>query len=157
MKERASAPGARVNRGSLKLDVASVVLAACLILGAASTLIPSLVAAFLFLVFPTNVVSALSAITDMSLVAAVLLAFGALVHLPPRLGPFVAPLLLVVPFLIRETGALLAVPMAALQLCDRDTGLGVRLRRAATLLVLSVLVLSGVLCVAVFTDNSPSW
>jgi hypothetical protein len=265
-KERAESPGARVDRVSLKLEVAVVIVAACLVLGAASTLIdptriyvnsqgatnndqvnhigmgrtladtghlastlvypatlgdratktyvympgyywlaaalyrvfgysdfvamlPSMlgyvasavlllltgrrisgaatgrIAAFLYLVFPAGVIYALSAMTDTAFATACLLSFCVFVHLPARSRPFVAPLLLLVAFLVRETGALLALPMVVFVLWEEGTALRVRLTRAATLLALSIVLLAGVLrspvasgrpalqSVAVFTEN----
>lgn len=113
------------------------------------------VAAFLFLAFPANVLYALSAMTDMCLVAATLLAFYSFVRLPLRLHVLAAPLLLLAPVLVRETGALLVVPMVLLILLGEPSALAVRLRRSAALLALSMLV---VICVlhSDFASGRPS-
>jgi hypothetical protein len=67
------------------------------------------------------------------------LAFCGFIYLPQRWRPWIAPVLLVVPFVFRETGASLVVPMALMIL-------GGRLRRnlartiGFALLVLTILL-----------------
>ena len=65
-----------------------------------------------FVFFPVNLIYAFTAMAEMTLVAAVLVAFAVFVYLPPRLKLWVGPLLLVFPVLFRETGAAIAILMA---------------------------------------------
>ena len=69
-------------------------------------------AAVLFAFFPANLVYSFIAMADVTFVAAGVLAMTAFVHLPRRWLPLGPPLLLVLPFLFRETGAFLVLPMA---------------------------------------------
>ena len=76
----------------------------------------ALVAAGFFLVYPANIYFAQTAMAETSVVAAAAVAFCGFVHLPRRWMPWVGPLFVLLPFLYRETGAFLAVPMAVVLL-----------------------------------------
>jgi hypothetical protein len=80
-----------------------------------------LLAAFVFVVLPANLLLALTAMAELTLVAAVTAAFAGFVFLPSPWRPWAGPLLLVGPFLFRETAALLVIPMAALILLEAGT------------------------------------
>jgi 4-amino-4-deoxy-L-arabinose transferase-like glycosyltransferase len=71
-----------------------------------------LCAAGLFLIYPANLYYSSTAMSETSLVAAAALAFCIFVHLPRRWMIWAGPTLVVLPFLFRETGAFLALPMA---------------------------------------------
>ncbi len=68
----------------------------------------------LFLVFPLNLLYAVSAMAEMTLIAATILALCVFLYLPDRAKPYLGACLPVLPFLFRETGALVIVPMAFL-------------------------------------------
>jgi hypothetical protein len=100
-----------------------------------------LLAALFFVVFPANVVFALTAMAELPLIGACVVAFTGFLFVSPRWRPYAGALLLVIPFLFRETAALLVIPMAALALRDGGRwGYG----RAALLLIASVVVLASV-------------
>jgi hypothetical protein len=71
-----------------------------------------LVAAGLFMLFPPMAAFAFTAMPQLPFVAVCAVAFCAFVYLPARLQVYLVPALLVPPFLFRETGALLVIPMA---------------------------------------------
>jgi len=73
-----------------------------------------LLAAALFGLFPANVAYAFTAMAESTFTAACALALAALVAAPARLRPWLLPLLLVPPFLFKETGALYVIPLAVL-------------------------------------------
>lgn len=68
--------------------------------------------ALIFIFFPANMIYACTAMSEMTLIFASTLAFCIFVYLPDRLKPFISPFLLILPFIFRETGALLSIPMA---------------------------------------------
>jgi hypothetical protein len=96
------------------------------------------VAGLIFLFFPPNIVFAFTAMAELTFVAAGVLAFAVFLCVPSRLRFYVAPLLVSVPFLYRETGALLLVPMCALALGEPP---GKRVRFALATVLGSVALL----------------
>lgn len=76
------------------------------------------IAAFLFIVFSPVAAFAFTAMPQLPFLAVSLAAFGAFAYLPARLRPILLPCLLAVPFLYRETGALLVIPMAVVMLAE---------------------------------------
>lgn len=66
----------------------------------------------LFIFFPPNMIYSFTAMAEMPLVAAGLLAFAVFLLLPPRAKLAVGPLLVAIPLSFRETGALVTIPMA---------------------------------------------
>ena len=105
----------------------------------------SLMAAGFFMIYPANLYFSATAMTELALVAAAALAFCIFVYLPRRTAIFVGPFLCLMPFMFRETGAFISLPMAIVLLLDSQDG-GIPWRRnfwrAAMLLVLSVAVLT---------------
>jgi len=71
-------------------------------------------AAFLFAFYPAEITYAFTAMAELTFTLAAVAAFAAFVHLPRRWWPFAPPILLALPFLFRETGAFLILPMAVL-------------------------------------------
>jgi hypothetical protein len=71
-------------------------------------------AALFVILLPLNVGLAFTAMSGPTFMAMCVLSFWILVCLPPRLRPFTIPFLLLGPFLFREQGALLLVPMSVL-------------------------------------------
>lgn len=106
-----------------------------------------LVAAAFFLIYPANLYFSVTAMTEMPLMAAAALAFCIFVYLPRRATPWVGPILLLIPFLFRETGAFLAVPMGIVlllpQLPDAAGGKA-NLGRAALFMGLSIMLLGAI-------------
>lgn len=89
-------------------------------------------AGILFAAFPANVVFAVSAMSDLTFLASVLLAFAFFLYLPGRLRPVLGGVSLGLPFLFKEPGFLWILPMATvLWKEDRDAR-----RRLVRLLVL---------------------
>jgi hypothetical protein len=86
-------------------------------------------AALLFVLFPANIVYALTAMPEMMVVCAAVIAFAIFVYLPFTLKVALGPGLLVLPLLFRETGVAIALIFAALVLFDHR-----RLRPWAALL-----------------------
>jgi len=86
-------------------------------------------AAALFVLFPANVAYAFTAMAELTFTLACVATVALFVHLPARRRWLAPPLLLVLPFLFRESGAFLIVPLALLVL--REHGLP---RAAATTL-----------------------
>lgn len=70
-------------------------------------------AALAWLAFPPGLLFAWSAMAELTFIAAATLALVAFLALPDRLRPLGGPLLLLLPFLIRDTGCFLAAPMTA--------------------------------------------
>jgi len=71
-----------------------------------------LLAAVLFALFPANVAYAFTAMAELTFTCACIAALAAFVHVPRRWLPFAPPVLLALPFLFRESGAFLILPMA---------------------------------------------
>jgi hypothetical protein len=76
-------------------------------------------AAAMFALFPPMGAFAFTAMPQLPFIAAGMGAFCVFGHLPPRGRPLLTPLLLVPPFLFRETGVLLFIPMAFVMLGER--------------------------------------
>lgn len=93
----------------------------------------------LFLVFPANTVYAYSAMSEMTLVAAVCMALCVVVYAPPAYRPWVAAAALALPFVFRETTCFVVVTMFALAASRRYGG---RIRNGILLGGLSVAVIS---------------
>ncbi len=72
-----------------------------------------LLAAALYAFFLGNIAYAFTAMAELTFAAACVLSLVGWLALPPRWRPVGLPFLLVLPFLFRETGALLIFPMAA--------------------------------------------
>ncbi|MFT5476696.1 MAG: hypothetical protein ACI8Y8_002036 [Planctomycetota bacterium] len=103
------------------------------------------VAAVLFMLLPANGAFAFTAMPQLPFIALGVGSFCAFCYLPARRRALWVPLLLVPPFLIRETGALLVIPMAWLSMGQDGSG---RVRRAGPALfalVGSVMALATVL------------
>ena len=81
--------------------------------------VEGVVAALLFILFPPLTAFAFTAMPQLPFIAAGVTAFAVLALLPARARPWLVPALLVVPFLFRETGALLLIPMGLVVLGDR--------------------------------------
>jgi hypothetical protein len=94
------------------------------------------VAAALFAAFPANIFLAFTSMSEQTFIAAALLSFCVFVHLKRPLHWM--PLLLVLPFLFREAGAFLLLPMLAVAL---SRGAKARPVAVSTLASLAVLVL----------------
>lgn len=99
-------------------------------------------AALIVMTFPANVYYSLTAMSEGTLVAAVAVALAVFVHLPVQKRFLVGPLLVVLPVVFRETGALVAFPLGALILFERGR---VRAAKAVVFLLLSGLVTLGIL------------
>ena len=104
-------------------------------------------AALFFLIYPANLYFAQTAMAESSVVAAAAVAFTIFVYLPRRWMAWVGPILVLIPFLYRETGAFLAVPMAVvLLLSPTSEGRGYlhHFGQALLFLTLSVVLLGAV-------------
>lgn len=73
---------------------------------------PGAVAALLFMTFPPNIVFAFTAMPQLPFTAANVTAFCIFSYLPAPWRLLLVPILLTAPFLFRETGAFLVIPMA---------------------------------------------
>ena len=73
-------------------------------------------AAAIFIALPMNGLFAFTAMPQMLFIAWCVLSFCVFAHLPVRSRALWIPFLLIPPFLIRETGALLVIPMALLSI-----------------------------------------
>lgn len=103
--------------------------------------LPGLLAAAIVILFPANVSDAFTAMSEATIGAACVLSFCVFLHLPSRNRYVLGPLLLALPFLFRETGALLLVPMALVAWADRSVP---RLRSLAILAGGSVVVIAAI-------------
>ncbi len=115
-----------------------------------------LVAGLLVACCPPLLAYAFTAMAELTLAAAATFAVWLLVALPGRLRAWAAPVLLAIPFLFRETAALLAAPAVLLVLA----GPGRARLRAALALAASVVLLYGLLAwqVATGKESPPlSW
>jgi hypothetical protein len=108
--------------------------------------------ALLYVFFPPNIAFGLTAMSEMTLLAAAVSALALFVYLPPRLKVVIGPCLLVLPLLFRETAVLLIVPFALLILFGEGT---LRPKRALVFAALSTLVTALVLA-AEFSLSRPS-
>jgi hypothetical protein len=129
---------------SLLPSILSFVLAAVLIFLVGYRLYDrrtGLLAAFLFSILPANLYLALTAMCELTLVAACLVAFTGFVFTPSRWRPCAAPFLLAVPFVFRETAALLVIPMVTMVLFEGGKW---QAGRALVLSLASVAVLTAV-------------
>ena len=95
----------------------------------------ALFATFLVALFPLNLVLAYSAMTEMALTAATMVVILVFLLLPPRLRPWLGPILVVLPLLFRETGAFVAVVMFVLLLARDDRTVRLRIWDAAIFLI----------------------
>ncbi len=98
-----------------------------------------LLASLLVAAYPPNLVFAFTAMMETAVVAAAMAALCAFVYLPRERRPYLTPLVLIIPFLFRETTAFLALPMALI--ISRD-GPRPRPVRAMAFLLASVVVLT---------------
>jgi 4-amino-4-deoxy-L-arabinose transferase-like glycosyltransferase len=116
-------------------------------------------AALAFGATPVFAIYAFSAMAELTFLASGVLSFAAFVHLPSRWRHRVVPLLLVAPFLCRETGALWIVPMIVLTLWDRDPERDTRARWGAAFfsLVSSVVLLVAILQLSWISDRPSLW
>jgi 4-amino-4-deoxy-L-arabinose transferase-like glycosyltransferase len=104
--------------------------------------VEGVVAAGLFMLFPPMGAFAFTAMPQLPFIAAGVSAFCIFAYLPARLRGFLVPVLLVGPFLFRETGALLIIPMLLVLHGE------LRRRRGMTVMAVSlssILVLYGLL------------
>jgi hypothetical protein len=100
-------------------------------------------AAGLFMTFPANLLFAWTAMSESVVVTATLVAVAAFIAVPTRWRASAGPILLVLPFLFRETAVFLILPLMAL-VAREDDGWQ---RRAPFVLVVGTLVLlSAVYC-----------
>lgn len=97
-------------------------------------------AALLFALFPLNIILAFSAMCEIPLTAATLAAFAGFLFMPERLRPYIGPLLIVLPMLVRETGAVVAIPMFFLLLSPDSRPVARRIARGAVFAVLTLAV-----------------
>jgi hypothetical protein len=74
----------------------------------------------LFILFPLNLVYSFTAMAEMAVVAATLMAFTVYILLPLRLRIWVGPLLVALPVLFRETGAAVAILMVIVMLGGKE-------------------------------------
>ena len=106
-----------------------------------------IVAAGLFLIYPPNLYFSAAVMTELPLAAAAVAALCIFIHLPRRWMHFIGPALLILPFLFRETGAFMALPMGLI-LLFQPKGDGTTFRsnvaRASIFLALSIVVLGAV-------------
>ena len=72
----------------------------------------ALTATGIFLIYPANLYFSQTVMAETSVVAAAAVAFCSFVYLPRQWRPWLGPFLVLLPFLYRETGAFLALPMA---------------------------------------------
>ncbi len=98
-----------------------------------------LIAAGLFATFSGVITYSFTAMAEMSFVGACAVALTGFALVPEQRRAYLTPLLLAVPFLFRETGALYVVPMAALLFYQKREG---RFGRVALVLLASVALLS---------------
>ena len=99
-------------------------------------------AALLFMAFPPVVAFAFTAMPQLPFTAACVTAFCVFSYLPVRWRTWSIPILLTGPFLFRETGSFLVIPMAVVSLA---TGGRREWRRVFAALACSVLLLYGLL------------
>lgn len=78
------------------------------------------VAAFLFAIAPVNILYALTAMSESTFMLAGLVAVYFLVVAQGRSRKLLIPLVLIIPFLFRETGSLLVILLASLTLLQRE-------------------------------------
>jgi hypothetical protein len=97
-----------------------------------------LISVFLFAIFPANIIFSLSAMSEMAIVAASCLSFCIFIYLPKRMQIVATPFLLIIPFLFRETTALLVIPMALTIAQSKD---GKNIRSAIFVFLASFVVL----------------
>jgi len=102
------------------------------------------VAALLFAVFPIVVIYACTAMAEMTLLFVCLAALAVFAHLRHGVRVWLAPVLLTVPFLFRETAALWIIPMAAIDWELGDFDLLTGLKRSLTMAALSFVLLSSI-------------
>ena len=96
-------------------------------------------ASALYLLFPPNLLYAFTAMSEMSFAFACALALASFVHLPRRAQPWALPLVLVVPFLFRETGALYVLPLLGLLRRGRMSWRVVLVSASASVVLLGLL------------------
>lgn len=99
-------------------------------------------AALLFMAFPPTVAFAFTAMPQLPFTAACVTAFCLFSYLPARWRAWSIPLLLTGPFLVRETGSFLVIPMAVVSLA---AGGWREWRRVIAALACSVVLLYGLL------------
>ena len=118
----------------------------------------ALLAAAFFMLYPANLYFAATAMTELPLVAAAAVALCVFVHLPRRWMPWVGPILLLLPFLFRETGAFLALPMALFILLPpkvEGTATKPQIFQAGLFMAISVILL-GIVYVSPIASGRPS-
>jgi len=93
---------------------------------------------FLFSIFPPIAAFTYTTMAELTVLASAALAFCIVVYLPSKLRPLLGPFILILPFVFRETGALLVIPMMLLILRDGTKGTSLR---AVAFLLGSILVL----------------
>jgi hypothetical protein len=98
------------------------------------------VAAGLLVLFPPMAAFAFTALPQLPFIAVSMSAFCVFTYVPDRLRPWLVPVLLVGPFLFRETGALLIIPMGLVVLGQRHRRRWVRLLAVVTTSVLLLFV-----------------
>lgn len=111
-----------------------------------------LVASLLFALFPPALFFTYTAMAELTLVAAFTSAVCACVYLPHRLRPWLGPFCLAVPFLFRESAALMALPLGLYFWLERRDQLA---WRSLVFVALSV-VLMGALYRSDFSAGRPS-
>jgi hypothetical protein len=103
---------------------------------------------------PVHLVYAFTAMAESTTLAAGLVSLAIFVHWPVRSRPWAAPLLLVVPFLFRETAAFWIVPMVVLLVTEAGRARRERWARAGVALAGSSLALGLVLRIHWIADRS---
>lgn len=82
----------------------------------------ALISSFLFIFFPLNILFAFNAMSEMNVVFFSLLTFVIIVLLPKNFRPFLTPFLLALPYLFRQTGMLLLIPVLAYLYDEKTPG-----------------------------------
>ena len=118
------------------------------------------ISALLFAFFPANLAYALTAMVEPMLTAALLVSLAIFIYLPTKVKVALGPLLLALPMVFRETGAVVGLPFASLILLDHGVDPARSLRQlrwkpTALFLVLAAVAVTAVLK-ADFSDGRPS-
>jgi len=106
-------------------------------------------ATIIFASFPPILIYSFTAMAEITLLAACMLSLCAFVYLPQRWRPTIGPLLLLLPILFKETGALLLLPMMSLMLHERE---GPWVKNSLLMILLSVFLVLFVVF-SIFSDR----
>jgi hypothetical protein len=103
----------------------------------------------LLMTFPATLIYSFTAMAEMTFVAAGMVAMALFVWLPAERRPYLGPILLLLPVLFRETGAVLLIPMTAILIKERS----VSWKRDASVMIGLSLVLFPLLAFVLFGDR----